>query len=456
MRLPQTIPGAALAISCLIPVLSRAAAILSLGALRDVNRFEPAKDPSPDPVVIQSKLNPFDSESEMGKKGLESEQERDTRSPRRLREWSEADASFVPLTAPLNLFPLNPRAPRRLLSPDAVPRRSQRPRTPPLGNVDCLFAFLDPMEEQQRSSDGLLLDEIVEAVIARYRGWRTSYGGAVGTRSPRLRPPLLRLEGSDGRCCVRRSRCCEPLEGSVDHCSVCHQGGCAFGGCLTRMQWLAVPSPTDAQLKMITGCGHCGAGDYGCVEGARRQRATMMAEEKDDSAGLSRDGAGAAMAEGDGNVGAPQAEDGGDVGTRQAEGGGNGKGGSRQRFAGRGQRRLQKREKARYIGRQRVVATAQGGDGSDDGKGGVRLRWTEEKGREDGSAGGSASEGCAAVAVTVAAVLLVSPTKVVSSCGMPLAAGLHEVAARSRRRSCSRDWLWNRSGNTKDRCSDTR
>ncbi|RWW40001.1 hypothetical protein BHE74_00054612 [Ensete ventricosum] len=42
-------------------------------------------------------------------------------------------------------------------SPDAVPRRSQRPRFPPLGNVDCLFAFLDPMEEQRRSSDGLLL-----------------------------------------------------------------------------------------------------------------------------------------------------------------------------------------------------------------------------------------------------------------------------------------------------------
>lgn len=42
-------------------------------------------------------------------------------------------------------------------SPDAVPRRSQRPRSPPLGNVDCLFAFLDPMEEQRRSSDGLLL-----------------------------------------------------------------------------------------------------------------------------------------------------------------------------------------------------------------------------------------------------------------------------------------------------------
>ncbi|RRT53033.1 hypothetical protein B296_00014148 [Ensete ventricosum] len=86
------------------------------------------------------------------------------------------------------------------------------------------------------------------------------------------------------------------------------------------------------------------------------------------------------------------------------------------------------------------------GDGSNNGRGGVRLRWIKEKGQGDGNAGGPTSEGCAAVAVTVAAILLVSSTKLVSGCGMTLAVGLCEVVAQSIRKSCSIDRLWKHRG----------
>ncbi|RWV79268.1 hypothetical protein GW17_00059626 [Ensete ventricosum] len=198
-----------------------------------------------------------------------------------------------------------------------------------------------------------------------------------------------------------------------------HGGTCLLPGriCVgdrsTRRQWLAVPSPMVARLKTATGCGGCSIGDCGRVEGARRQRATTMEEEEDGSVGPSKDGADMATVEkGDGSVGAPQADGNGDI-----------RGGRWRRWGStsRGRRRLQRREKARLYER-----------------------------------GLYAVEGCAVVAITVAAILLVLPTKVDSGCGKTLAVGLCEVAAQSRMRSCSRDWLWNRNGNTEDRCSDTR
>ncbi|RRT53031.1 hypothetical protein B296_00014147 [Ensete ventricosum] len=167
------------------------------------------------------------------------------------------------------------------------------------------------------------MDEIVEATMiaieARGQQWsllrgKKSRGGAVGTRSPRLWWPLSRLEGNDGRCCVGRSRCCESLEGSIDRCSVCHQGGCVLAVARLKRQWLVALSLTDASLKTTVGCGGYDAGDCGRAGGVRRQRAATMAEDEDGSIGLSRDGAGAATTkEGDGSTGALQAEGGDDV-----------------------------------------------------------------------------------------------------------------------------------------------
>ncbi|RWW38007.1 hypothetical protein BHE74_00056794, partial [Ensete ventricosum] len=188
------------------------------------------------------------------------------------------------------------------------------------------------------------VDEFVKAMVAAVEA-----GGQ--------RWSLLRRKKSHGGTCLLPGRIC-------------------VGDRSTRRQWLAVPSPMVARLKMTTGCGGCSIGDCGRVEGARRQRATTMEEEEDGSVGPSKDGADMATVEkGDGSV------EGGDD-YRGGEGssivGGSGSDGG----------------KELGVGRQRVVATAKEGDGNDDSKGGVRLRWTEEKGQGDGSAGGSASEDC--------------------------------------------------------------
>ncbi|RWW61629.1 hypothetical protein BHE74_00031304 [Ensete ventricosum] len=110
---------------------------------------------------------------------------------------------------------------------------------------------------------------------------KKSCGGVVGTRSLRLRCLLPRLEGSNGNYC-------ESLKHSVDHYSVCHQGGCIGGG-LTQRRWLAQPPPINAWLTMTIICGGCGAGDCGHTEGVHRQRAVEMAEEEIGNARSSRD-----------------------------------------------------------------------------------------------------------------------------------------------------------------------
>ncbi|RWV94042.1 hypothetical protein GW17_00043460 [Ensete ventricosum] len=110
---------------------------------------------------------------------------------------------------------------------------------------------------------------------------KKSCGGVVGTRSLRLRCLLPRLEGSNGNYC-------ESLKHSVDHYSVCHQGGCIGGG-LTQRRWLAQPPPINAWLTMTIICGGCGAGDCGHTEGVHRQRAVEIAEEEIGNARSSRD-----------------------------------------------------------------------------------------------------------------------------------------------------------------------
>ncbi|RZS19264.1 hypothetical protein BHM03_00051642 [Ensete ventricosum] len=170
-----------------------------------------------------------------------------------------------------------------------------------------------------------------------------------------------------------------------------------------------------------------------CAEGDN------IAKEEDDNVGSSKDDASAAMTEeGDGSTRAPWAKgnDGieGDDDIEEGEGivvvGSNNidDGWTTTFSASRGQ----------GVGSQRVTITTQEGDGSGDDKGGVRLWWTMEKGQGDGSAGCLASE-----AVLQWLLRLLQSSWCHDKGGQRLrddaVTGLCEVAARSRRRSCSGD-----------------
>ncbi|RZS26199.1 hypothetical protein BHM03_00059504 [Ensete ventricosum] len=136
-----------------------------------------------------------------------------------------------------------------------------------------------------------------------------------------------------------------------------------------------------AQLKMTVGCGGCGIGDCGRARGVCRQRVVAMAEEEEGNPRPSRDDTSAA--------------------------------------------RAKEEMEALVLGRQRAATKLTG----EDGGAGAR----QPEGDSDGR---GRSRQCYArlcsVAVTVVAALLVSSMKVVNGCGMTLADGLCEVAARSR------------------------